>query len=115
MNSGRTALLCELETALWTTGTRTDRAWMDAHLSPTFTEFGRSGRRYTRDDILDLPVGDIDAVLPLPDLAVRTLDHNTQLVTYRSIVGRDEANRASVWVRRDDRWQLEFHQGTPTW
>jgi hypothetical protein len=105
-------LLCELETAMWTTCTRSSREWMDAHLSPTFTEFGRSGRRYTRNDILDAPIGEIDVVLPLPDLTVRMLDHNTQLVTYRSIDGPEQVNRASIWVRNDGRWLLEFHQGT---
>ena len=102
------------ETAMWTTATRSDRTWMAAHLSPTFTEFGRSGRSYTRDEILELVVGEIDVVLPLPHFAARRLDDDVVLVTYRSISSDNHSNRASVWVRRVDRWLLEFHQGTPT-
>jgi hypothetical protein len=42
---------------------RGDRSWMDAHLADDFTEFGYSGRSYSRAETLDLPVGPIEATL----------------------------------------------------
>ena len=106
------ATLVELERAMWDDSTRGDRDWMDRHLSPTFTEHGRSGRRYTRAEILDQAVGPID--VELEDVAVRALGRDAALVTYRSIEPRGPGNRASVWVRRDGRWLLDAHQGVST-
>ena len=111
--SRRAEGLEQLERAMWATEKRGDRAWMEAHLAPGFTEHGRSGRRYTRSEILDMDVGSIDAALT--DLAIRPIVSDVALVTYRSEVGGDTANRASIWRRgADGRWLLEFHQGTPT-
>lgn len=104
------AALLDLERAMWADATRRNRSWMDEHLASTFTEFGWSGRRYSRDDILDTAIEPIDA--ELADMAVRPLGPDTALVTYRSIEPRGDGNRASVWIRRNGRWRLEFHQGT---
>lgn len=87
---------------------------MDRHLAPNFVEFGRSGRRYTRGEILAAEVGDIDAVLPLRDLRFRRLGGGVVLVTYQSEVDGHHANRSSIWRLTDGAWQMEFHQGTPT-
>jgi hypothetical protein len=60
--------------------------------------------------------GPIDAVLPLADFAARAIADGVALVTYISEVRSDDlqfANRSSLWVFDDDRWQLTFHQGTP--
>ena len=56
---------------MWADATRGDRVWMNAHLSETFTEFGWSGRRYTRSDILDQEIGPID--VELSDVSVRSV------------------------------------------
>ena len=39
---------------------------------------------------------------------------DTALVTYRSTESSGDGNRASVWIRRNGRWYLDFHQGTPS-
>jgi hypothetical protein len=111
-DAGTSATLVDLERAMWTDVTRSDRSWMDDHLTATFTEFGWSGRRYTRDEILDTAIGSLDA--RLDDMEVRRLGPDVALITYRSIEPRGAGNRASVWVRDDGRWCLEFHQGTPS-
>ena len=108
--------LIGLETAMWARATHGDRGWMDEHLSPTFTEFGRSGASYTRTEVLDQQIGDIGA--DMADFDLRLLDHACALVTYRSIEprGHSHSHRASIWRRAENEagWQLEFHQGTPT-
>lgn len=107
-----------LEESLWQAESRFDFEWMDSLLAPTFMEFGRSGRVYGRNDMLDGPVATFYTQLPLPNFAVQMLDEDVALVTYRSIVQYEGgehlvANRSSVWRRHEDGWQLEFHQGTP--
>lgn len=106
--------LVQLEEAMWRSETRGDRGWMDRHLAPEFREFGRSGRRYTRDETIAIDVGEIDAVLPLADLEIRELSANLALVTYRSEVAGETANRSSIWRWSGSGWRMEFHQGTPT-
>lgn len=105
-----------LEHTLWRTDSRYDRALMDATFAPDFHEFGRSGRRYTRDDLL--PHGEaqtIDATLHA--LTITDLSPTIALVTYQSELrrptGTEWSNRASLWDRTSGRWQLRFHQGTP--
>lgn len=108
--------LAALEHSLWQSETRHDRALMDQTFAHDFREFGRSGRRYSREDLL--PEGaaqPIDATLHA--LAVTDLSDTLALVTYVSQVrrptGPEWANRASLWDRASGRWQLRFHQGTP--
>lgn len=106
-----------LEQTLWDTRTRFDRTLMDATFAEDFSEFGRSGRRYTRDQVLpgEADSQDIDATLHR--FAVRPLSDDLALATYVSEVQYAEtewANRSSIWDRASGRWRLRFHQGTPT-
>jgi hypothetical protein len=114
--SPATHALPALEHSLWRAETRFDRALMEATFAPDFHEFGRSGRRYTRDEMLfdAKDAEEIDATLH--DLKVTDLAPGLALVTYISEVRYDPAewaNRASIWDRSSGRWQLRFHQGTP--
>jgi hypothetical protein len=109
--------LTRLEEAMWREETRFDKAFMERALAPDFFEFGRSGRTYTRQQILDFPREPIDAQLPLEDFRVRLLDANTAQVTYNSKVRNqgvvEFGRRSSIWSRSGDTWVLRFHQGTP--
>lgn len=105
-----------LEHTLWRAQTRYDRALMDQTFAPDFHEFGRSGRRYTREDLLPTgETGTIDATLHA--LTITALSDTIALVTYiselRGPTGTEWANRSSLWDRSKGRWQLRFHQGTP--
>lgn len=108
--------LAALEQSLWRRETRFDRALMDATFAPDFFEFGRSGRRYTRDEMLFDPSEATAIHATLHDLKVTRLSPDLALVTYVSEVRDGEpewANRASIWDRASGRWLLRFHQGTP--
>lgn len=88
-----------------------------ALLADGFREFGSSGRIFSKQQILDdltteaghnLTLTDFHCEMPSPDVA---------LVTYRSARKTEshatmEALRSSLWVYRDHRWQMLFHQGT---
>ena len=105
--------LQRLEEGMWLTSTRSDRAWMERHLAPDFHEVGRSGRRWTRGEILAMPIGEIESTMPLPEFSVRQVGEEVALVTYRSVVAGSSSFRSSIWSRSPGGWQLEFHQGTP--
>jgi hypothetical protein len=106
-----------LEEELWREETRFDRARMDAVFAPEFSEFGRSGRVYCREDTLAAAREPIDAVIPLPDFNARLLTPDVAHVTYNSAVASagvvNHARSSSIWSRSGQTWVLPFHQGTP--
>lgn len=80
-------------------------------IADDFLEFGRSGRVWTRDSILELlTTGPSRDPVPMEQFEATELSEGVVLVTYQGAM----ANRCSVWVRRDGRWQMRFHQATPT-
>ena len=107
-----------LEESLWRAGTRYDRVYAEQIFAPDFHEFGRSGRSYGFAEAVAMTGDVIDCELPLPAFEVAMLSDDVALATYRSRVRHDGvlqvSNRSSLWVRYDGRWQLRFHQGTPT-
>jgi tRNA (guanine37-N1)-methyltransferase len=112
--------LRKLEESLWRHETRGDPAFQDKVFASDCIEFGRSGRVYSRTEMLMPPdqPWDIVAKLPLPKYLARLVAADLVLVTYQSEVKRGNdlelANRASLWSRGGPLgWQLKFHQGTP--
>jgi glyoxylase I family protein len=79
-------------------------------IADDFVEFGRSGRVWTRESMRDVLEGPPTSPIPIERFEVAELGDDVALVTYRAA----RANRSSVWVRRQGRWQMRFHQGTPT-
>ncbi len=109
-------ILKDLEESLWRTETRFDRSYMEKVLAPDFFEFGRSGNRYSREDILSQPMEEINAKLPLKDFKIHEIASDVVLVTYISEVTYDSlevSNRSSLWIKTPAGWQIKFHQGTP--
>jgi hypothetical protein len=113
------ATLRRLEEELWIAETRFDETYMNEIFAPDFFEFGRSGRVWSRAELISKGAPSIAAVLPLPDLAVREISNDVVQVTYNSAVTYDGiaeyGRRSSIWSRATTRvgWQLRFHQGTP--
>jgi hypothetical protein len=116
INQGDENQLRKLEESLWIAETRFDKDYMNRVLAPDFFEFGRSGRRYRREDTLSIEAQKIRSKLPLQDFAIHPLDQDHVLVTYISEVKYGEverANRSSIWSRTPEGWKIRFHQGTP--
>lgn len=108
--------LKSLEESLWKSETRFDLAHQEKVFAPDFFEFGRSGRTYTREQMVRSTSSPIKAKLPLQNFKIHQLDANNVLVTYVSEVQYEKlekANRCSVWSKTSNGWQLRFHQGTP--
>ena len=107
--------LHHLEESLWHPETRYDLAHQERVFATECFEFGRSGKRYTRAEMISGSGRPFQAVLS--DLEVRLLSSDVALVTYLSALtaeaGPELSNRSSIWVRSGATWQLHFHQGTP--
>lgn len=86
-------------------------------LAADFQEFGISGRMLGKAEVLDLLKTEPDAPLSVDDMQVRMLAMNIALVTYRAHHHNRQPTgaslRSSVWVHKEGRWQMLFHQGTP--
>lgn len=87
---------------------------LGALVADDFLEFGRSGRVYDAASIRALLAAGKPSELAFEprSFTVDLLAPDVALVTYE--IGMPaRTNRASVWVRRDGRWLIRFHQGTP--
>ena len=90
---------------------RRDRQRVLSLLHPDFTEFGASGRVWSRDFICD--VTDTATVdIKMSDCEARRLGSEAVLLTYQSHDGNRHALRSSTWVKTSGAWLLLFHQGT---
>jgi hypothetical protein len=111
------AELTRLEESMWREATRFDLTFQETRFAPDFIEFGRSGRVYSRQDMVLTDAQPIRAVFPLPSLHIRLLDENVAQVTYNSQVTYDGVveygRRSSIWSRTSSGWVMRFHQGTP--
>lgn len=110
-----------LETVMHMIEARRDRQRMETLLHPDFVEFGRSGRRYTRDDILnEFGPASVLPTIRSGDFGLDVLAEGIALLVYASAHEDADGNqsrhtlRSSVWVCTATGWQIRFHQGTPT-
>jgi hypothetical protein len=110
-----------LEVALHRPETRLDGQTLVLLLHERFREFGRSGRIYTKAEMIDAIHHETHAAeIWAQDFHVEPLAEGLALLTYRSahvgVNGKLERhiNRASLWRLTEHGWQMLFHQGTPT-
>ncbi len=110
--------LKKLETELLRSEVRKDALRVSALLADEFREFGASGRVYTKAAVIAALKEEQPVAIALENFAFKELADGVALVTYRTaktVEGVTSlALRSSVWVFREDRWQVLFHQGTKT-
>lgn len=105
-------LVVRLERALLTDEVRGDPAAVAALLHPAWEEVGRSGRRWSRDEML-ATIGPLEERVELEVLSVDRVG-DALLLLWRAVpAGGDPTLRSSLWVRSGERWLQRFHQGTP--
>jgi len=93
---------------------RRTRADVDVLLDPEFAEFGASGRRWSRPEILaSLASEEREAAIAAHDVRANWIADGVVLVTYISDDGERRCNRSSLWRRTPAGWRMYFHQGTP--
>lgn len=109
--------LLELERRLLTDAVRHDAQEISSLLAEEFREFGGSGKTFSKTEIIDLLQSEPPACLSLKNFEVYPISEQAALVTSRAVrevAGSPaiESLRSSLWIYRDGRWQLLFHQGT---
>ena len=112
------AELLRAEMLLLDPGVRRDRARVAALLTEDFFEFGKSGKVWTRERILELLGSEEYAPPVVEGFACHWVAPMAVLVTYRA-VRANEANgereitlRSSLWAKDRSGWRMRFHQGT---
>jgi hypothetical protein len=117
-------LLRRLEEELLKLEVRHSPAQVGDLLSDDFAEFGSSGHVFNKQQTIEAleHEGSPDPTIriSLIDFIARRLASDVILVTYRTIQeggpGSRQASRlrSSIWKLIDGRWQMVFHQGTPS-
>jgi hypothetical protein len=85
-------------------------------MDASFWEVGASGRRYSREFVLDtlqgrLPTGDEDRWETKGFHCLEIAPEN-YLVTYTLVQGARVTRRATLWRRSKSAWKVLYHQGT---
>ena len=88
---------------------RADPAALELLLHRDFCEVGRTGRVWTRAEMIEALVAQPHVSGEPEDLEVDELAYGNALVTYTL----DHVRRSSIWIRESGRWQIRFHQATP--
>ena len=95
----------------------TARADFERMTEESFWEVGASGRRYSREFVLDelekrhaVPHSD---VWETSDFRCQKLAEDLYLLTYTLLQDKTRLTRRStIWRRTDGDWKIVFHQGT---
>lgn len=108
-----------LEEQLLQTRFRHNREAVAELLAEGFREFGSSGRVWNKQQILDHLETEPPFEATLQDFETAEVAAGAVLATYRVTIRRREAGathtlRSSLWINREGRWQILFHQGTIT-
>ena len=106
----------ELELQLLKPEVRAAPGDVDALLHPGFSEFGASGRRWGRTEMLaalaaEQPAGEEPAITTTEMAGTRLADDMIHLTYVSQRAGR-RALRSSIWLRTPAGWRVYFHQGT---
>lgn len=111
--------LSRLEAELHQPGVRSNAQRLEQLLHPEFEEVGRSGRRWSRNAIIDMMLGETAAAEVVADAyTAAELQPGVALLTYRSAHRQADGSlarhtlRASLWVREEGGWRIRYHQGT---
>ncbi|MFS7160690.1 DUF4440 domain-containing protein [Serratia proteamaculans] len=114
-----------LEVKLHQPATRSDLAAVSELLHEDFEEIGRSGQRYDKPQTLAALQMESDSAKIFADgFKLAAIAEGSVLLTYRSYQRSADGGvarctlRSSIWLLTSEdngsRWQMRFHQGTPT-
>jgi hypothetical protein len=104
--------LYNLEERLLHPDREADRTALLPLLADEFKEFCSSGRISDRQQVINDLLSSVPRPATIHHFYVQTLAENAALATYRMTTSIAVSHRSSLWIFRDGRWQLSFHQGT---
>jgi hypothetical protein len=94
----------------------TERRDFEKMTDPAFWEVGASGRRYSREYVLDNlekryenPTEDVWETTGFHCLEIA---RDNYLVTYTLLQGERVTRRSTIWRRTEQGWKIVYHQGT---
>jgi|SRR4051812_24221444 hypothetical protein len=94
----------------------TTRQDFEGMTAPGFWEVGASGRRFSREFVLEVLEKRYehvtDDVWEIGDFHCVDIAADNYLVTYTLIQGDRVTRRTTIWRRTAGNWQIVFHQGT---
>ena len=94
----------------------TTRADFENMTDPAFWEVGASGRRYSREFILDTledrALKGYEDIWETQDFHCLDIAPENYLVTYTLLQGARVTRRATLWRRTSSGWKILYHQGT---
>jgi hypothetical protein len=95
----------------------TTRASIEKMTDASFWEVGASGRRYSREFVLDeldrrRASGENDAPWHTRDFHCRQLSADIYLLTYTLEQTTRITRRSTIWRRAAEGWVIVYHQGT---
>ena len=111
------ALLRHLEEQLLKPEVRRSPDQVGRLLADEFIEFGSSGAVYDKRRIIEaLECEGSGTTVCMVDFSAKPLASDVVLLTYRSLPEGTPYSRlrSSIWKLIDGRWQMIFHQGTPS-
>jgi hypothetical protein len=121
MNKALSITLSHLEAQLHCPEVRASPDCLQQLLHAEFEEIGRSGQLHSRDAILAvLPHASLPHDIAADAYVATEIQPGVALLTYRSAYRHKDGTltghtlRASLWMQVAGRWQLRYHQGTPT-
>jgi len=92
---------------------RNSRAAVEELLADDFVELGRSGRFWSRDELLEAIEGFPSTTdLTTDDLTGRWIANGVVLVRYVTTLDGERTYRSSLWRRTAGRWRIEHHQAS---
>jgi ribonuclease HI len=100
-----------LERDLLSEEVRSDPAAIAALLDPAWTEIGRSGRLWGRDELL-AAIGPLTEPVTLDVVSVARVTDDVILLVWRASTDQRTTLRSSLWIRTGGDWRQRFHQGT---
>jgi hypothetical protein len=111
-------LVIDLELRLLEPQVRASTGELDRLLHPDFVEFGASGQKWDRPEMIASLINEQPPCGAAPvrvlEIAGTRLAGDVVHVTYLSLRDRRCALRSSIWRRTNAGWRLYFHQGTLT-
>lgn len=99
-----------MERALLSDEVRSDPAAVAALLHADWAEVGRSGRLWTREEVL-AEIGPIEPV-DVEVLSTSRVGEDAILLLWRTSTAERSTLRSTLWVRTGGQWRARFHQGT---
>ena len=89
-----------------------DRSDLASLLAPDFREFCTSGRVFNLQQLTSALMTTTPRAATMSHFYVTPLGENSALATYHITTVNSTSHHSSIWVLRDGRWQMLFHQGT---